>query len=102
MTFLPDGAGWAGLTTDGALLRTGDSGQTWERLGAPFGVLPLVALQAIPGADASSPSLTAATYDGRQQAVALWRSDDGGAHWRRGETRSPPGPSSRPAARLHS
>lgn len=84
MSFLPDGAGWAGLAADGALLRTGDSGQTWERLSAPFGVLPLVALQAVPGPSASTPSLTAATYDERQQAVALWRSDDGGEHWRRG------------------
>jgi photosystem II stability/assembly factor-like uncharacterized protein len=70
--------GWAGVTPEGALLRTRDGGQSWERRGAPFGVLPLVALQAVPGL------LLAATYDARQGTVSLWRSEDAGEQWTRG------------------
>jgi photosystem II stability/assembly factor-like uncharacterized protein len=80
MTFAAESHGWAGVTPDGGLLRTDDDGRTWARLAAPFGVLPLVALQA----QAPPGSLVAATYDERRQAVALWRSEDGGEHWRRG------------------
>ena len=72
MTFGAEGRGWAGVTPDGGLLRTEDDGRTWKRLAAPFGVLPLVALQALSG------SLIAATYDERQHAVAIWRSEDAG------------------------
>jgi photosystem II stability/assembly factor-like uncharacterized protein len=85
MTFAPGGRGWAGITADGALLRTADGGRTWERLASPFGVLPLIALQAMPGlAENQQTALIAATYDPRQHAVAIWRSDDGGEHWTRG------------------
>jgi photosystem II stability/assembly factor-like uncharacterized protein len=93
MTFLADGAGWAGLVTDGALLKTGDGGRSWRRLPAPFGVLPLVALQALPpSAHQRTASLVAATYDERQRAVCLWRSDDGGERWTRGADSSTPWP----------
>jgi photosystem II stability/assembly factor-like uncharacterized protein len=78
MTFGSEGRGWAGVTPDGGLLRTEDDGRTWKRLAAPFGVLPLVALQALSG------SLIAATYDERQHAVAIWRSEDAGERWTRG------------------
>ena len=78
MTFDAEGRGWAGLTPDGGLLRTEDDGRTWIRLAAPFGVLPLVALQALPG------SLIAATYDEQQHAVAIWRSEEAGERWTRG------------------
>jgi hypothetical protein len=93
MTFLLDGRGWAGVTPDNALLRTEDGGRTWERLPAPFGVLPVIALLAVPGpANRAIPTLTAATYDNRQQTVCLWRSDDGGARWVRGADSSTPWP----------
>lgn len=77
ITFSPEGTGWAGIA-DGALLRSGDGGRNWERRDAPFGVLPLVALQVATG------MLLAATYDARQRAISLWRSEDDGAHWTRG------------------
>jgi photosystem II stability/assembly factor-like uncharacterized protein len=86
MTFDAEGRGWSGVTPDGGLLRTEDDGRTWARLAADFGVLPLVALQAQPG------SLVAATYDERQQAVALWRSEDSGERWRRGADAFTPWP----------
>jgi photosystem II stability/assembly factor-like uncharacterized protein len=93
MTFLPGGRGWAGVTPDAAILSTEDGGRTWNRLHAPFGVLPVVALLAIPGAsDRSDPSLTAATYDNRQRTVCLWRSDDGGDRWVRGADSFTPWP----------
>lgn len=85
MTFLPDGTGWAGETPDAALLRTQDFGRTWERLRSPFGVLPLVAMQALPNAGSRGTEvLMAATYDNRQHAVSTWRSDDGGECWVQG------------------
>ena len=85
MTFLPDGSGWAAVTAEDGVLRIRPGSQQWETLPSPFGVLPLVALQAIPGsAGSSSASLMAATYDAQQRAVTVWRSDDEGEHWRRG------------------
>ena len=80
MTFDAAGRGWAGVTADGGLLRTEDDGRAWTRLAAPFGVLPLVALQV----QAQPGSLIAATYDERQHAVAIWRSEDAGERWTRG------------------
>lgn len=88
MTFLPTGDAWAGVTPDGAIVRTRDGGRSWERFPAPFGVLPLVGLQALPGAA----SLMAATFDERQRAVGIWRSDDGGATWARGADSHTPWP----------
>jgi photosystem II stability/assembly factor-like uncharacterized protein len=78
MTFDAEGRGWAGVTADGGMMRTEDDGRSWARLGAPFGVLPLVALQSLPGL------LIGATYDERQHAVAIWRSEDAGERWTRG------------------
>ncbi len=70
MTFADDGRGWAGVTPDMTLLRSRDGGQTWHGLAAPFGVAPLVALQAIPGsANEQSVSLIAATYNERQNTI---------------------------------
>jgi photosystem II stability/assembly factor-like uncharacterized protein len=82
MTFDAEVRGWAGVTPDGGLLHTQNDGRSWVRLAAPFGVLPLVALQAQPQ---SLPGLLiAATYDERQHAVAIWRSEDAGERWTRG------------------
>ena len=67
------------------VLRSRDGGQTWYGLAAPFGVSPLVALQAIPGSsNAQSVSLIAATYNERQNTICIWRSDDEGERWTRG------------------
>jgi photosystem II stability/assembly factor-like uncharacterized protein len=78
LTFRADGHGWAGSADSSRLLRTRDGGLSWEPLDPPFGVLPLAALQAVPGA------LFAATYDPRRQTAQLWRSADDGASWERG------------------
>ena len=82
MTFDAEGRGWAGVTPDGGLLRTQDGGRTWAGLAAPFGVLPLVALQV--QVQPQPGLLIAATYDERQHAVAIWRSEDAGERWTRG------------------
>jgi photosystem II stability/assembly factor-like uncharacterized protein len=93
MTFLPDGRGWAGVTPEVKILSTEDGGETWNGLPAPFGVLPVMALLAIPGESArSAPLLTVATYDNRQGTVGLWRSDDGGVRWVRGADSVTPWP----------
>ena len=85
MTFADAGRGWAGVTPDMTVLRSRDGGQTWSELAAPFGVTPLVALQAITGSsDQQSVSLIAATYNERQNTICIWRSDDEGEHWIRG------------------
>jgi photosystem II stability/assembly factor-like uncharacterized protein len=85
MTFAGDGRGWAGVTSDMTLLRSPDGGHSWHDLAAPFGVAPLVALQAIPGsANEQSVSLIAAIYNERQHSLCIWRSDDEGEHWTRG------------------
>jgi photosystem II stability/assembly factor-like uncharacterized protein len=86
MTFAAEGRGWAGMNADGALLRTRNGGRSWERLSAPFGVLPLVALLAL------SSSLIAATYDERRRAVCIWRSEDDGERWVRGADTFTPWP----------
>jgi photosystem II stability/assembly factor-like uncharacterized protein len=93
MTFETEGRGWARLAAGDALLRTGDGGLTWERLASPFGILPLVALQAVAGpAMRRSDSLIAVTYDERQQAAVVWRSEDGADRWSRGATAPTPWP----------
>lgn len=84
MTFADRVQGWAGGGNAG-LLRTQDGGWTWEVLPEAFGVLPLVALQAVTAATVRAEVLLiGATYDERRHAVTLWRSDDGGDHWVRG------------------
>jgi photosystem II stability/assembly factor-like uncharacterized protein len=76
-TFLGDD-GWAGVTSDGQLLRTRDGGRTWSGSPSPFGNLPLVALQAFPNLDGGQFGyLMAATYDEQRRSVKVWRSDDG-------------------------
>jgi photosystem II stability/assembly factor-like uncharacterized protein len=93
MTFVEGGRAWAGVTPDMTLLRSRDGGQTWSELAAPFGVAPLVALQAIPGSsNEQSVSLIAATYNERQNTICAWRSDDEGEHWTRGADSSTPWP----------
>jgi photosystem II stability/assembly factor-like uncharacterized protein len=83
MTFI-DSEGWAGATSDRPLLRTRDGGRTWEEQVSPFGNLPLIALQVFPGTEYRQSSyLMAATYDDRQRAVTVWRSEDGDS-WIRG------------------
>ena len=78
ITFRTDGVGWAGSADGARLLRTRDSGLTWERLASPFGVMPLVALQVAPD------RLFAATYNPPRQTAQLWYSLDDGDSWLRG------------------
>jgi photosystem II stability/assembly factor-like uncharacterized protein len=76
--------GWAGLASDGGLLRSRDGGRTWETLRSPFGSLRLAALQAFPGVEGNqSFTLMAATYDERTHSARVWRSDNG-EHWTSG------------------
>lgn len=73
-----DGGGWACSHDYRYLLRTPDGGIHWQVSASPFGVLPLVALEAVPGL------LFGATFDARQQRARLWRSHDGGVRWEPG------------------
>jgi hypothetical protein len=73
ITFAPDGTGWAG-GSDG-LLQTADGGRSWTHRETPFGVLPLVALQAIDG------MILAATRDPRRNVTHVWRSPNAGDGW---------------------
>ena len=78
LSFRADGLGWAGSAQHGdALLHTSDGGASWQVVPAPFGVLPLTALQAADGV------VLAATSDRRLGAVQLWASSDDGATWNR-------------------
>jgi photosystem II stability/assembly factor-like uncharacterized protein len=89
ITFRPQGStwhGWVGSADGRHVLRSRDAGATWQPLPAPFGILPLVALQAVPDC------LFAATYDTRQYRVCIWYSVDDGETWERSaeaETRWP-------------
>lgn len=81
ITFRPHGSSWQAwaASEDGTrLLRSDDEGTTWQSLHPPFGILPLVALQAIPQ------RLIAATYDPRQYRICIWSSLDDGETWERG------------------
>lgn len=86
LTFRPDGAGWAGSADGTRLFQTRDCGATWEALDAPFGVLPLAALQATPD------MLIAATYDGRTRSAELWNATADGVTWQRGARATTPWP----------
>jgi photosystem II stability/assembly factor-like uncharacterized protein len=66
---------WIASANGSRLLHSIDSGQNWQMLQPPFGILPLVALQATPD------KLLAATYDPRQSHVCLWHSSDEGKNW---------------------
>ncbi len=69
---------WAASADGTRLLRSTDGGANWQKLGTPFGILPLVALEVV------SDRLIAATYDPRQYRVCLWHSTDDGETWGRG------------------
>jgi hypothetical protein len=73
-----DGLGWASSADHAHLLRTQDGGATWEVSPSPFGVLPIVALQAAPD------QVFALTHDSRRNLGQLWRSLDNGQLWIRG------------------
>lgn len=66
---------WAASADGARLLHSIDGGASWKQLHAPFGILPLIALQAV------SDRLCAATYDPRQHQVCLWYSVDDGETW---------------------
>ena len=66
---------WVSGVDGASLLHSADGGEHWSPLDAPFGVLPLVALEAV------AQRLVAATYDPRQQQVCLWYSHDEGKSW---------------------
>lgn len=86
LTIRTDGSGWM-ATADGAnLLITRDRGATWSPLRPPFGVLPVVALQAAPEPEDSP--LLAVTFDVARQQATLWRSNDDGETWERGNDAS--------------
>lgn len=75
-----DGIGYAGSADGTRLLRTHDYGVSWKALNAPFGVLPLAALQTV-----EHPSMViAATFDPRRDIAQIWRSMDIGTSWQRG------------------
>ena len=84
LTFGADGIGWAGSADGSRLLRTGDGGASWEPHEAPFGVLPLAALQLAGKHGQLTPVLMAATYHPRLQMAQLWRTLDDGVNWQRG------------------
>jgi photosystem II stability/assembly factor-like uncharacterized protein len=77
ISFGRDGVGYAGSANGAYLHRTADRGKTWGPLKAPFGVLPLTALQVV------GDEVIAASYDPRQSSMHLWRSRDHGANWQR-------------------
>ena len=82
LTILAPGEGWAARADGSSLMKTKDAGASWEQLASPFGVAPLVALQALPEGAFRHSTLLAATYDVRQHLLTVWRSDDGGVNWR--------------------
>jgi len=75
LTFLANGAGWAGSVNATYLLSTDDGGIHWQPRDAPLGMFPLVALQI------TTDGLLAATYDPMQARVRVWHSLDNGATW---------------------
>ena len=80
MTFRRHGSAWQAwaASEDGKrLLYSNDKGASWQSLQPPFGILPLVALEALPH------RLVAATYDPRQYHVCIWSSLDDGKTWER-------------------
>lgn len=66
---------WVASADGARLLHSDDGGASWQQLPPPFGVLPLVALQAV------ADRLLAATYDPRQHRICLWYSTDDGKNW---------------------
>ncbi len=79
-----DGRGWACSHDYRHLLRTDNGGVNWQASASPFGVLPLMALEAAPGL------VFGATFDARQNTARMWRSQDSGVNWQPGaEVRTP-------------
>ncbi|HEX7736168.1 MAG TPA: hypothetical protein VF458_15045 [Ktedonobacteraceae bacterium] len=68
---------WAAKANASGLQYSPDGGANWQELPSPFGILPLVALEAV------ADRLLAATYDPRQYQVCLWYSIDDGQTWTR-------------------
>jgi photosystem II stability/assembly factor-like uncharacterized protein len=87
ITLRDDGTAWMAAADGSRLVVTRDRGDSWSSLPPPFGVLPVVALQARFALDVA-PLLLAATYDTTQQSAALWSSFDDGATWKRGSDAS--------------
>jgi photosystem II stability/assembly factor-like uncharacterized protein len=84
LTFRANGWGWAGSASGNHVLHTRNNGKTWDLQDAPFGALPLVALQS------TSDLIIAATYDSRLNIAQLWYSEDDAQTWKRGaEVRTP-------------
>lgn len=79
-----NGVGYTGSADGSRLLRTRDYGISWEALRPPFGVLPLVALQAVERPIGTPGAVIAATFDTRRDVAQIWRSADEGATWQRG------------------
>jgi photosystem II stability/assembly factor-like uncharacterized protein len=81
ITFRKNGASWQtwAASADGKrLLRSDDEGRSWQFLHPPFGILPVVALEAMPQ------RIVAATFDPRQYRICIWSSVDDGKTWERG------------------
>lgn len=72
-----DGRGdiWVAQGDGTGLRHSSANGANWRALPTPFGILPLVALEAV------ADRLLAATYDPRQYQVCLWYSTDDGQTW---------------------
>lgn len=66
---------WAAHADAKHLAHSADGGVNWQTMPSPFGILPLVALHALPD------RLLAATYDPRQYRINLWYSVDDGVTW---------------------
>lgn len=81
---LDDGDGWAG-TVDGRLLTTQDGGETWQEAESPCEEQEILSIEASPNyaQDHTLFMGTSIPAKGSQEPrVALWRSTNGGAHWR--------------------
>src|SRR6185312_11892032 len=66
---------WVVQADGTGLQHSPDGGEHWRALSAPFGILPLVAFEAV------ADRLLAATYDPRQYQVCIWYSTDDGQTW---------------------
>jgi len=90
LTIQSDGVGWMATIDGTSLAITRDRGRTWSPLQPPFGVFPIIALQA-PSEAGGSP-LLAATFDVTRQSAILWQSTDDGGTWQRGSEASTSSP----------
>ena len=82
LTLRADGVGWMATVDGTSMAITRDRGHTWSPLQPPFGVFPIIALQA-PFEAGGSP-LLAVTFDVTRQSAILWQSSDDGETWQRG------------------